>query len=55
MICPLCFGRRRLMWIFQASTPCSYCNGTGVIHCCEGDQEQPDPNREETVYYSDEE
>jgi hypothetical protein len=53
MICPQCHGKRT----FPAGkllhespeercedicVPCTTCQGQGVIHCCEGEQEQPE-------------
>ena len=29
-------------WLTQMK-PCPRCGGFGVVHCCEGDREQPSP------------
>jgi DnaJ-class molecular chaperone len=52
MICPACQGKGFILPAFArkkdgapvgtASTPCPECNGSGVVHCCEGDQAQPE-------------
>jgi hypothetical protein len=59
MICPRCHGKGRLVgealfWQggknFAACpeiTPCPDCGATGCIHCCDGEQAQPD--REEAM------
>lgn len=52
MICPLCHGRRiRPVVIITVSgeliateeMPCHECGGQGIVHCCEGDCVQPEP------------
>lgn len=47
MICPECHGKGMHL-SYEHSTAdcvCSMCGGHGVVHCCEGDQEQPAEER----------
>lgn len=52
MICPSCLGDRVLP-VFAVSgeqlgeIPCPSCEGYGVIHCCEGEQCQPEAASED--------
>lgn len=36
MMCPNCQGQ-------QGIFTCQECYGVGIVHCCEGDQCQPEP------------
>lgn len=38
MICERCQGKG----YFEYYYPCSVCNGSGIEHCCDGLQEQPE-------------
>jgi hypothetical protein len=42
MVCYLCHGQR-LMVVQGRLQLCTECGGLGVLHCCEGDQAQPEP------------
>ena len=37
MNCPKCLGT-----CYTQFEPCDYCDGLGIIHCCEGNQEDKD-------------
>lgn len=53
MLCPKCHGKRRIIAKYHRMGPdgaeaydmiegiCDHCHGAGVIHCCDGEQEQP--------------
>lgn len=41
MICPTCWGLGDNNIIYEFK-PCPDCGGTGIIHCCEGNQCQPE-------------
>jgi DnaJ-class molecular chaperone len=52
MICETCKNSGRRGMVLKASgfphfrdfwIPCLTCNGSGLVHCCEGDREQPEP------------
>lgn len=43
VICPRCHGTGNLrssFWTLWTPIPCSDCEGSGVLHCCDGLQEQ---------------
>lgn len=51
MICPVCEGHGNLPVVTINSSgrpvvthrlPCPECGGCGIVHCCEGLQEQPE-------------
>jgi hypothetical protein len=56
MICDICGGDGVLPIVnidentgpvLCGEEPCFECGGTGIIHCCEGLREQPEPARRE--------
>lgn len=47
MICPECHGSGvRVPGVTGPGYPCLECSGSGILHCCEGDQCQPPPDTE---------
>ena len=34
-------------WLAHMNKPCRDCGGSGIAHCCEGDQAQPEPPERE--------
>jgi hypothetical protein len=50
MICETCQGTKLNLedTLFQVPVaPCPACNGFGIVNCCDGLQEQPEPPKEE--------
>ena len=53
MLCPACFGKGTCVIpkMSEDAPPifmlCVICGGNGIIHCCEGEQEQPETGEEE--------
>lgn len=50
MICEMCSGTGRVLpmtntHLILSWYPCPGCEGRGVVHCCEGDVEQPDESK----------
>jgi RecJ-like exonuclease len=43
MLCPICYGKGTL----ERAGPCPECGGLGLVHCCEGDAEQAEPEEED--------
>ena len=41
-ICPDCEGSGYSLQVGNIAMPCNTCNQQGVIHCCEGNQAQPE-------------
>jgi hypothetical protein len=44
MLCPRCHGTHVIV-VNGQRRPCPDCQGMGEIHCCDGLQEQPDPEQ----------
>ena len=53
MRCPYCFGTGKRMraseigpdYVIGSRGPCGECQGSGVIHCCEGDRACPEDDQ----------
>lgn len=53
MICPECHGTGRYKsplpvpvghgFTLSVDGPCTTCWGSGIVHCCDGDQAYPEP------------
>jgi hypothetical protein len=46
MLCPVCYGKHFVM-LDGRPLPCPECGAAGEVHCCDGLQEQPQPERDE--------
>ena len=44
---PLRDGVSLAEWLAYMNKPCRDCGGSGIAHCCEGDQAQPEPPERE--------
>jgi hypothetical protein len=44
MLCSHCHGRH-VTFVDGQVRPCEECGGLGEVHCCEGLQAQPEPDR----------
>jgi len=56
MICPKCHGSSIIVytdkfdWLnVRVRSNCPECQGTGIIHCCEGLQEQPSKDKDDDM------